>query len=247
VNEWFLNEAFWRATYPFIFSEERFRRGTEEAQQALALAAVPAVRVLDVCCGPGRHTVAMAKNGLTVTGLDGSEFLLERAQERARALSVAPEFIQADVRTFTRPDAFDVALNLCTSFGYFDDGNDDRRVLVNIHQSLRAGGVFVLDMVGKELTARGMIPQVDELPDGSIWVQRPHVIDDWSRVRHDDIVIADGAVQRFQFTHRLYSGQEIHDALIAAGFADVSLFGDLQGRVYGPGATRLVAVGRKAK
>jgi hypothetical protein len=101
-----------------------------------------------------------------------------------------------------------------------------------------------MDMMGKEMAERWG-SKVDELPDGSVWVQRPQIIDDWTRMKHDDIFIMNGAVRRFEFTHRLYSGQELRDFMVSAGFADVSLFGDLEGHPYAPGATRLVAVGRK--
>jgi SAM-dependent methyltransferase len=230
-----------------MFSEERFARAPQQVEQALALAKVEkARRVLDLCCGPGRHTVPLAQKGFEVTAVDLSPFLLERAKENARKANVAPEFVLADMRTFARPNTFDVALNLFTSFGYFDERDDDSAVLANVHESLRPGGAFVMDMMGKEIVARGWGTRVDESPDGSAWVQRPQVIEDWTRMKHDDIFIVNGSVFRFEFTHRIYSGQELRDLMLSAGFADVSLFGDLEGHPYGPGATRLVAVGRKA-
>jgi SAM-dependent methyltransferase len=228
-----------------MFSEDAFARAPQQVEQALALANVEARRVLDLCCGPGRHTVPLALKGLDVTAVDLSPFLLGRAQEHAQKAKVTVEFVLEDMRTFVRPNTFDVAFNLFTSFGYFDERDDDRAVLANVHQSLRPGGVFVVDMMGKEIVSRGWGSKVDELPDGSVWVQRPQIVDDWTRMKHEDIFIVDGTVYRFEFTHRLYSGQELRDIMVSAGFADVSLFGDLEGHPYAPGATRLVAVGRK--
>jgi SAM-dependent methyltransferase len=243
---WFQDESFWRHGYPFMFSEEAFARGAQAAERALALSGVEARRVLDLCCGPGRHTVPLALKGIDVTAVDLSPFLLERAKENALKANVTPEFVLADMRTFVRLNTFDVALNLFTSFGYFESRDEDRTVLANVHHSLRPGGAFVMDMMGKEIVARGWGSKVDELPDGSVWVQRPQIIDDWTRMKHQDIFITNGSVFRFEFAHRIYSGQELRDLMLSAGFADVSLFGDLEGHSYGPGATRLVAVGRKA-
>jgi SAM-dependent methyltransferase len=245
MSAWYQDESFWQHGYPFMFSEDAFARAPQHVEQALALANVgEARRVLDLCCGPGRHTVPLALKGLDVTAVDLSSFLLGRAQEHAQRSNVTVEFVLQDMRKFVRPNAFDVAFNLFTSFGYFDDRDDDCAVLANIHESLRPGGAFVMDMMGKEMAARWGC-KVDELPDGSVWVQRPQIIDDWTRMKHDDIFIVDGIVHRFEFTHRIYSGQELRDLMLSAGFVGVALFGNLDGRSYGPEATRLVAVGRK--
>jgi SAM-dependent methyltransferase len=246
MSAWYQDESFWRHGFPFMFSEEAFARGAQAAERALALSGVEARLVLDLCCGPGRHTVPLALKGIEVTAVDLSPFLLERAKENARKANVAPEFVLADMRTFVRPNTFDLALNLFTSFGYFEQRDEDRTVLANVHESLRPGGAFVMDMMGKEIVARGWGTKVDELPDGSVWVQRPQIVEDWTRMKHHDIFIANGSVLHFEFTHRIYSGQELRDLMLSAGFEDVSLFGDLEGHPYGPGATRLVAVGRKA-
>src|SRR5687767_11640881 len=129
---WFQDESFWRHGYGFMFSEDAFARAPQQVEQALALANVQeARRVLDLCCGPGRHTVPLALKGLDVTAVDLSPFLLGRAQEHAQQANVTVEFVLQDMRKFVRSNAFDVAFNLFTSFGYFDDRNDDRAVLAN--------------------------------------------------------------------------------------------------------------------
>ena len=69
--------------------------------------------------GPGRHVAALAKRGFRVTGVDLSPFLLRRAQELAQRESFGIEWVQEDMRSFLRPEAFDLAISLFTSFGYF--------------------------------------------------------------------------------------------------------------------------------
>jgi hypothetical protein len=71
------------------------------------------------------------------------------------------------------------------------------------------------------------------------------ILDDWSRIRNEWIVIRDGRSTSFEFHHTVYSGQELKDPYLQTGFGDVRVYGDLDGSVYGPGAERLVAVGRK--
>jgi len=67
MSAWYQEESFWRHGYPFMFSEEAFARGAQEAERALALSGVEARLVLDLCCGPGRHTVPLALKGKAVT------------------------------------------------------------------------------------------------------------------------------------------------------------------------------------
>ena len=76
MGEWFEDESFWSEMYPFMFPEERFHLADEQIDKALALVDYQGGDVLDLCCGPGRHSLALAKRGIRVTAVDRSEFLL---------------------------------------------------------------------------------------------------------------------------------------------------------------------------
>ena len=80
MSEWFENESFWRAFYPKMFNENRFAAADGQVRQVLRLAGKRRGAVLDLCCGPGRHSVAFAKRGWQVTGVDRSQFLLNKAR-----------------------------------------------------------------------------------------------------------------------------------------------------------------------
>ena len=62
--------------------------------------------------------------------------------------------MQADLRSFSRPAAFDVAINVYTSFGYCQTIEEDTQILRNIARSLKPGGYFILEMVGREIAVR---------------------------------------------------------------------------------------------
>ena len=187
MGEWFEDESFWSDFYPFMFAEERLRLGADEVAQALALAGLTAPAgkaALDLCCGPGRHAVPLAQRGLRVTGVDRTALLLDRARERARLAGVDVELVQSDMREFRRPAAYDLALSLFTSFGYFAAPEDDLLVLRNVRESLRPGGVLVMDMMGKECLARIFQPTRSRtLADGRVLVERCEVVDDWTADR----------------------------------------------------------------
>jgi SAM-dependent methyltransferase len=243
--DWFENEEFWRELYPFLFPQERFAAAKEEVAQIAALTQCSSGSVLDLCCGPGRHAVEFAQRGFVVTAVDRSPFLLDRAREFAAKTATSVEWIIEDMRSFVRPAAFDLACSLFTSFGYFQDENDNLRVLGNLQLSLKPNGVAIIDVLSKERLARNWQSAIcTQLADGSLIVQRPQLRDDWCRVQADWNLIKDGAARSFRFEHAIYSGRELKDRLLACGFARVQLFGDFLGSPYGLEAARLVAVAR---
>lgn len=246
-REWFDDESFWRDLYPFMFPDSRFASAREDADKVLALARPKGKAVLDLCCGPGRFSVPLAKRGFRVTGVDRTKYLLDKARARARATRVRVEWVRQDMRDFVRPESFDLALSMFTSFGYFDDKREDLKVLGNIFASLRPGGALLMELGGKEWLARIFAPTTSHsLPDGSLLVERHAIFDDWTRIRNEWILIRRGRAKTFRFHHTLYSGQELRDRMERAGFGGVRIFGSFDGEEYGPASReRMIAVGRK--
>lgn len=244
---WFENEEFWRELYPYMFPAARRAAAAGEVDNVLALTHVAGGSALDLACGPGRHSVALAQRGFQVTGVDRSEFLLERARERAAETGATVEWVRQDMREFRRRNAFDLACSMFTSFGYFDTEDEDIQVLRNMHASLRPGGTLFLDVISKEKVARNWLNAMcTDFEDGTSLLQRPHVTADWTRIRNQWILLRDGRYRTFEFEHTIYSGRELRDRILRAGFGDVQLFGDLQGAPYGVDAARLIVVARKA-
>jgi hypothetical protein len=120
--------------------------------------------------------------------------------------------------------------------------------LRNVYESLRPGGVFVIELLGKERLARVWQSAICRDYPGEITVvQRPKVTDDWCRVENEWIVLKDGGYRTYRFKHWIYSGRELKELLLTAGFAEVELYGDLGGSPYGVDAARLIAVSRRAR
>jgi 2-polyprenyl-3-methyl-5-hydroxy-6-metoxy-1,4-benzoquinol methylase len=139
--------------------------------------------VLDLCCGPGRCSIDLAQRGFAVTGVDRTRFLIDKARAKARAARVKIEWIQEDMRNFVRANTYDLALSMFTSFRYFDNREEDMTVLGNIFTSLRAGGVLLVEMMGKELVAKIFLATTSNtLSDGTMIVQKREIFDDWTRI-----------------------------------------------------------------
>jgi SAM-dependent methyltransferase len=245
--EWFDDDDFWQELYPFLFTEQRFTEAFEQIEKILILTKPRGKTALDLCCGPGRCAIALAKAGFKVTGVDRTKFLLNKAHARARSAGVKIEWVQMDMRDFVHAETFDLILSMFTSFGYFDDQRHDLLVLENILTSLKPGGVFLIDVLGKERLARILQPTTgEEFPDGTKLIQRHEIFDDWNHIRNEWILIRKGKAKSFHFHHRIYSGQELRDRMEQVGFTKVELYGNLNGDEYGPNALRLIAVGHKA-
>ena len=246
MTQWFEDESLWVETYPYMFSPARIAAAEEDIDPLLRLVGRKPQTILDLCCGPGRFAVPLARRGFRVTGVDRTTFFLDKAKERAAAENVEISWVQEDMRTFVQPGAFDLALSMFTSFGYFDDKAEDLTVLRNILKSLRPGGALVMDVVGKERVARTFQPANSrKQPDGSVVIDRREVYDDWTRVRMEWTIIKGDTVRVFTIDHTVYSGQELKDRFAAAGFQDVRLYGSMDGAPYGREADRLIAVARK--
>jgi SAM-dependent methyltransferase len=243
---WFDDDAFWTTYASFIYSEERLRSAPEDVERVLALAGASQPDVLDLGCGTGRHAVAFAARGCRVIGVDRTAFALDQARAYAKQQGAGVEFVLGDMREFTRPASFDLVVNLFTSFGYFEDPDDDRRVLRNMHESLRPGGTLVIDVMGKETLARIYQETRSAVsPDGTLMFWKTAISDGWTRVKGEWYAVRAGTVRLFHVDHTIYSGQELRTALRECGFSDVRLFGDFNGREYGVDAMRLVAVARR--
>jgi SAM-dependent methyltransferase len=245
ANNWFEDEDLWVELYPFLFSADRWSAAAGEIEALLRLAPRPGDRVLDLCCGPGRHAIALAQQGLRVTGVDRTNFLLRKAEENAQAAGVQLELVREDMRRFRRPAAFDLIVSLYTSFGYFDD-EDNQRVLYNVRDNLAPGGVVVFDVASKEGVAASFQETASATaPDGARAFKRHTVSDDWSRIDHQWTIVRGDRARSFEFTLRIFSGRELKDLLLATGFSRVQLFGELDGRPYDRNLRRLIAVARR--
>ena len=138
----------WLETFLHDFSPVQTEREIAFLARHLPLPAYQ--RVLDLCCGLGRHAIPLAERGYQVTGLDRSADALAEARRRDRA-SVA--WVEGDMRDLAAlPGPFDAVLNLWQSFGYFDAATNTA-ILRQIHGTLRPGGRFILDLYHRDFFA----------------------------------------------------------------------------------------------
>jgi len=248
MNAWHEQDTFWMKWAPVLFHERRLEKAQEEVANIISLLNIsPAASVLDLCCGPGRHSLQLARHGFSVTGVDRTKTYLEKARKQAEIEGLEVEFIQEDMRGFCKPNTFDVAINLFTSFGYFEDINDDRKVITNVYRSLKEKGAFLIDTMGKEVLAR-VFRERDWYEVNNVMVlEERKVCKNWSWIENRWIMIKDGKMEEYKISHRLYSAAELTALLNDCGFSAIDVHGDLTGAPYDHTAKRLVLVAHKGK
>jgi SAM-dependent methyltransferase len=243
MTEW-RQEFFLSGWYTLLedIPPERTAAQVDFVAEALELQA--GARVLDVACGIGRHSLLLAARGMDVTGLDYTPAYLQRASGGATGLPA--RFLRGDMRRLPFREAqFDAALNLFTSWGYFEDDEENARVLREIARALRPGGLFLLDTIHRD----GLVRRFREkdwhlLPDGWLLEERAwdarngRPLSTWTFLR--------GGEQRsFTLSNRAYTCSEVEQMMRAAGLSIVEVWGDWEGGPLGLDSIRLIVKARK--
>ncbi len=193
-------------------------------------------RVLDVCCGAGRHLRALAAAGCRPIGLDLSRPLLDRAH----GLTPVP-LIRADIRNLPiRPGTMDFTVNLFTSFGYFETDEEHSAALTGMLQTLKPGGWFALDFLSADYVRRTLVP-VEQTTLADIPVSIERRFTDAGRFVVKTIRTPDG--REFRERVRLFGPAELEAMLERRSFAVSHRFGDYDGRPLGQGS-RTILIGR---
>lgn len=245
-DPWHDDDSVWKDIEPVIFSREKLGDASDEVDRIASLARIsPAARVLDLCCGVGRHSIQLALRGFEVTAVDRTSRYLDRAAESAREAGVEVEFVLDDMRDFRRNEFFDSILNLFTSFGYFENPLDDLEVLRNVAASLKPGGSFVIDVMGKEVLARIFQERRWEERDGFVLLQSSRVERNWSWVRSRWTVLGEEGRRQIEVRHRVYSAVELCSLIEESGLGVAGVYGNLEGAPYDHESERLVVVAGK--
>src|SRR5690606_4623397 len=110
-------------------------RARSEAESIQSLLGERGTRILDLCCGWGSHSAALARLGYRVTGFDLSAHFLEKARATINKEGLDVELLRGDMRDLPFREQFDAVVFLGNSFGYFEDEADDLRTLEQVHKA----------------------------------------------------------------------------------------------------------------
>lgn len=102
-------------------------------------------KILELCCGSGRLTIPLAKNGLNICGIDNSKSMLEQAKLKATNEKLKIDFIEADIRTLTLPNKYDIIFIPFNSIHHLYQNQDLFDVFNTVKKHLKDDGLFLFD------------------------------------------------------------------------------------------------------
>lgn len=110
-------------------------------------------KIIDLACGKGRHSVYLNNLGFDVLGLDLSKKSIEFVKQFEDS---DLHFKVHDMRDPIDSGKVDAVFNLFTSFGYFDNEEDDKKVFKSVADVLPENGIFVLDYLNENYVREGL-------------------------------------------------------------------------------------------
>lgn len=217
------------------------------------------MEILDLACGYGRHAIGLAKLGFKVIGLDFSKYLVKLAQKEAKEKNVKIIFVQDDMRNLSFVNRFDVILSMFTSFGYFENDDDNIRVLQKINHALKVGGVFLLDVnntarvlvhmaqTGKIDKKNGFLTMINtnKLSNGFVVERKDEFNPETMRWSMTRTWKENGKLRSYKTNVRMFFLPELKYLLEKNGLHVEKVWGDFQGASLDLETRRMIILARK--
>jgi len=231
-----LPSDWWRSLFNSLYLKtdgdvvENMENTRQETDLIIELAdLMPADRILDLCCGQGRHSLELARRGFTnVTGIDRSRYLIRQAKKRAAADGLSVTFHEGDARRFRLgKQLFQCIVLMGNSFGYFEHQDEDEAVLRNVAKVLAPHGTLVLDVVDGEWMSSNFEQRSWEWIDEDHFVCRERALSKDGRriITREVITHAEKGVIADQFyAERLYSRSQLLELLEKLGYCNVHFY-----------------------
>jgi SAM-dependent methyltransferase len=194
----------------------------------------PNRRVLDVGCGSGRHAILFAKRGyIDVTGIDLSPTLLGEAREQTSQLDLSIRFLERDMRDIPN-EAFDLAVNLFTSFGYFDTDKENATVIENVAKHLiHNKGWFVIDFLNSHWVRGHLVSHDERVAPNGMHIEQTRWIENG---RIEKRLLIRNAIEANEYIEsvKLFDLSNFESMFRSAGLTLRHVFGTYGGAAFNP-------------
>jgi len=212
----------------------------------------PGSRILDIACGTGGYSLALAQKGHRVTGVDLDRAMIRSAGSKVRDSNLAPDFRVMDMLSMTEAldPGFDLIFCIGNSLVHLETDEQVGQLLADCRTLLRPEGALVLQIINYDrILAQGLtgLPTLreDDLeflrfyevdPAGGVVIFRTEL-----RVGGD----RDQRVIRNQVPLRIVGKERLRRLVRTAGFQNLELFGDFDGRPFDPESLPLILSARR--
>lgn len=242
TRDWF--ESAFDKLYPVVYAHRTVEAARPECVFAAErLQLQPTDRVLDLCCGNGRHLVHLSEHTRHCTGLDYSAALLRLARS---LLAGRARLARGDMRRLPFEGAFDVVVNFFTSFGYFMDEEDNQAAARAMARALKPGGRFMIDFLNPPHVEESLVPE-SERTNGDYRILEKRWIDETlGRVNKNTVVEQNNVrVSMTSESVRLYSLGDLEGILGKAELEITAVYGNYAGEPLTFRQPRMILIGRK--
>jgi D-alanine-D-alanine ligase len=187
----------------------------------------PEERILDLCCGQGRHALELARSGFKhIEGLDRSHYLIQKAKSTAKTEGLKVRFREGDARKIPYPpDTFDVVMILGNSLGYFETAQEDLKVLKEVFRVLKPWGRFIIDVADGAYLKEQFKTHSWEWIDKKNFVCRERSLSaDQERLITREMInhVEKGVIADQFYAERLYTREGLSRLLKTAGFGNIA-------------------------
>lgn len=186
-------------------------------------------KILDLGCGRGRHSFALAERGYNVTGIDLSPAAIKKARKTADERGI--DQISFHIRDMREPlpETFRAVVNLFTTFGYFLDDGENLKVLKAVHLMLEPGGRFMIDFLNAHKVRDSLVPEQNGTY-GELHYRIRRFIK--NEMVHKEITFSGGSLSKpktYRERVKLYDEKWFRSAFDSYGFKVTSCWGDYEG------------------
>lgn len=201
-------------------------------------------KILDLCCGNGRHAIELKKLGYDVLGVDLSSELLDVARSKAIENNLDLKLYKCDMREIPYENEFDLVVQFFTSFGYFQTDTENQKVLSAISKSLKPKGKFMIDYMNPDYVINNLVEKDEKQISDEISIIQERWIEN-SRINKKITMIKNDEKSFYNESVRMYSLQEIKDMLNHVGLTLNETYGNFDDSEYNKDSMRMILIGKK--
>ena len=249
-SEWF---------YTF-FEQDYFRKTPEQVDLAIDNSVMQAEflrdvlelglshRILDLCCGYGRHAINLARMGYNVTGFDLCERALKLARQKARREHLKVHLVRGDIRALPFRNSLDRIYNVF-AFGYLENDSDILGVLKGAARGLRPRGRLLVDVINGPRILRDFIERERaEEADRYVLHKRSHdketkrLRSEWTFIYKDT-----GETNKHSIVERLCSLDDLVSMVESVGLRTLNIYGDFDKTEHSEDSNRIIVIAEKKR
>jgi len=207
-------------------------------------------RILDIGCGPGRHSIEFARRGYQAVGIDPSAAMIKAAKNRAVESGVQPTFWQISGEEFSPEQKFEAAICLFTTLGQINI--EDKKphsksglpLLKQISEVLVPGGTLILEVPQKDWIIKNL-KKSDRFGDDLRYTDIKRMYDPEDSIVTENFTLVSPEENReYLLSYHLYNLQEVRSLLKNAGFEVIHTYGDFHAAPLMATSPNMISVAR---